>query len=178
MSFDSAVPASPNIFSSRMKRRRGWGEEAEERDFFFPLPVLSRGSRARRTPRSVSPGAAGCWRGCSQVAAAWGRGARSRAELPLPLCSSSVGAERCPLPLFTAVPAPITGAGEANDPASFLILLSHPYCRLPFLSGGTGTPELNEAEKLRGVGQAGTRGCLAFFFLFPCHFIVWCRSAL
>lgn len=169
MSFDSAVPASPNIFSSRMKRRRGWGEEAEERDFFFfPLPVLSRGSRARRTPRSVSPGAAGCWRGCSQVAAARGRRARSRAELPLPLCSSSVGAERCPLPLFTAVPAPTTGTGEADDPASFLLLLllSHPYCRQPFLSGGIGTPERSEAEKLRGVGQAGTRSCLAFFSSF------------
>lgn len=43
MSFDSAVPASPNIFSSRMKRRRGWGEEAEERDFFFsPSRALPR----------------------------------------------------------------------------------------------------------------------------------------
>lgn len=102
-------------------------------------------------------------------------GERSRAELPLPLCcSSSVGAERCPLPLFTADPAPITGTGEADDPASFLlllILLSHPYYRQPFLS--LRRDRDTEAEKLRGVGQAGTRSCLAFFFLlFPCFIVL------
>lgn len=54
MSFDSAVPASPNIFSSRMKRRRGWGEEAEERDFFFfPFPC-SPGGAGRGGPRAPS----------------------------------------------------------------------------------------------------------------------------
>lgn len=53
MSFDSAVPASPNIFSSRMKRRRGWGEEAEERDFFFPFPCSPEGA-GRGGPRAPS----------------------------------------------------------------------------------------------------------------------------
>lgn len=64
MSFDSAVPASPNIFSSRMKRRRGWGERGGGGGFFFyfliffflPFPCSPWGA-GRGRPRSISWGA-------------------------------------------------------------------------------------------------------------------------
>lgn len=78
MSFDSAVPASPNIFSSRMKRRRGWGERGGGEGFFFiiffPLPVLSPGSRARKTPLHLLGASSGMLTG--------GRGAVAGGEDP------------------------------------------------------------------------------------------------
>lgn len=70
MSFDSAVPASPNIFSSRMKRRRGWGERGGGEGFFFPLPVLSRGIRGEEDPELRLAGSSGMLPG--MLAGGWG----------------------------------------------------------------------------------------------------------